>query len=53
MEMKNIFTNSEHDDFIVWEPSISGTHTTKSEYYWLTLLSGPNPNAVMTWTLEA
>lgn len=50
MEMESICIIDESDDNIVWEPYNFGTYTTKSIYYWLTLLLGPNLMEVMSWS---
>jgi hypothetical protein len=41
MEMASVFTNEDSDDILIWEPSTSGTYSTKSAYSWLTLVYNP------------
>ncbi|KAK2391581.1 hypothetical protein QL285_065025 [Trifolium repens] len=41
MEMASVFTNEDSDDILIWEPSASGTYSTKSAYSWLTLVYNP------------
>jgi hypothetical protein len=50
MEMASVFTNEDSDDILIWEPSASGTYSTKSAYSWLTLVSNPPQIQTMTWS---
>lgn len=50
MEMCCVFTNDNSNDILIWEPSASGTYSTKSTFSWLTLMSNPPHIQTMAWS---